>query len=80
MRRRALFGLLALLPAALNYSAPAAAGGLLMPLCTGDGQVRLVEVPGSPKTPANGEGGCCAKGCHSGSSRKREPKKFEPAQ
>lgn len=80
MRRRALFGLVALVPAALNVAAPAAAGGLMMPLCTGDGQVRMVEVPGQPKAPQGGENGCCAKGCHSGSSRKRMQKDFEPSQ
>lgn len=80
MRRRAAFGLVALLPAALNLSAPAAAGPLMMPLCSGDGQVRMVEVPGAPKSPAGSDNGCCAKGCHSSSSRKRLQKKIEPAQ
>ncbi|MBX9644963.1 MAG: hypothetical protein K2W91_12800 [Novosphingobium sp.] len=79
MRRRALFGLAALLPAALNLSAPAS-GALMMPLCSGDGQVRMVEVPGAPKAPAGGTKGCCAKGCHSSSNRKRAGRNFEPAQ
>jgi len=80
MRRRAIFGIAALVPAALNLSAPASASGLMMPLCTGDGQVRMVEVPGAPKTPAGPDNGCCAKGCHGSSSRKRLVRKFEPAQ
>lgn len=80
MRRRVLFGLVAMLPAALNLSAPTAAGTLMMPLCSGDGQVRMVEVPGAPKSPASSDNGCCAKGCHSSSNRKRGAKKFEPAQ
>lgn len=79
MRRRSLFGIVALVPAALNLAAPASAR-LMMPLCTGDGQVRMVEVPGTPKAPAGSDNGCCAKGCHSGSNRKRLAKKFEPAQ
>ena len=74
------FSLVSLLPAALNLSAPASAGGLMMPLCTGDGQVRMVPVPGAPKAPLGGDNGCCAKGCHSSSNRKRGAKKFEPAQ
>jgi len=42
--RRALLGLVALIPAALNV-APAAAHGLAVPLCTGDGAARQVTVP-----------------------------------
>ena len=82
MRRRLVqFSLVSLLPAALNLSAPAMAGTLMMPLCTGDGQVRMVPVPGgAPKAPLGGDNGCCAKGCHSSSSRKRLGKKIEPAQ
>jgi hypothetical protein len=80
VKRRATFGLIALIPAALNLSAPTAAGTLMIPLCTGDGQVRMVEVPGTPKAPAGGDNGCCAKGCHSSSNRKRGPRNFEPAQ
>ncbi|MFO1255809.1 MAG: hypothetical protein U1E37_09105 [Sphingomonadaceae bacterium] len=80
MKRRALFGLVALFPAALNLSAPAGAGTLMMPLCTGDGQVRMVEVPGTPKAPPGSDNGCCAKGCHGSSCRKRLTRKFEPAQ
>ncbi|MBS3927260.1 MAG: hypothetical protein KGZ65_01070 [Sphingomonadales bacterium] len=79
MRRRALFALVAIFPAALNLSAPASAA-LLMPLCTGDGQVRTVEVPGAPKAPSGSDKGCCAMACHSSSNRKRAPRNFEPAQ
>lgn len=79
MRRRALFGLVAMLPAALNLAAPASAA-LMMPLCTGDGQLRMVEVPGAPKAPSGSDKGCCATGCHSSSNRKRAARNFEPAQ
>lgn len=80
MKRCTLFGLMAMIPAALNLSAPASAGGLMVPLCSGDGQVRMVEVPGTPKMPVGSDNGCCAKGCHGSSSRKRLAKNFEPAQ
>lgn len=79
MRGRSLFGIVALVPAALNLAAPASAR-LMMPLCGGDGQVRMVELPGAPKEPAGSDKGCCAKGCHSGSNRKRAARNFEPAQ
>jgi hypothetical protein len=68
--RRALLGLVALIPAALNV-APAAAHGLAVPLCTGDGAARQVTVPVPTRgLPGGDQPGCCAKGCHTG-SRKR---------
>lgn len=68
--RRALLGLVALIPAALNV-APAAAHGLAVPLCTGDGAARQVTVPVPTRDlPGGDQPGCCAKGCHTG-SRKR---------
>ncbi len=77
-----LFALLAIMPAAL-HAAPALAGdSLLVPICTGDGQTRLVAIPKGGK--GSGDGGAgrdCAKGCHGGSSRKRGAGQFiEPAQ
>ena len=73
--RKTGFGLIALLPAALNISAPAAGATLTMPFCTGDGQVRTVQVPiDGPQLPGKDSGQCCAKGCHSGSQRKRNAK------
>lgn len=74
-----VFGLIALLPLALNVSAPAA-GSILMPLCTGDGQFHLVPLTGSGPAPSGSDNGCCIKGCHAGSSRKRLLKEIEPAQ
>lgn len=78
MRRLAHVGLVALVPALLNVSA-AAASPILVPLCTGDGAVQMVPLPGSAPGPAKGDA-CCVKGCHGGSSRKRTLKEFEPSQ
>lgn len=79
MKRASLFGLMALLPAALNT--PAAAGAsILMPMCTGDGQVHMVRLPLGGKQPPGGDSGCCIKGCHAGSNRKKLLKEIEPAQ
>lgn len=84
MKRATLFGLLAIIPAALNTTPAAAAGGsLTVPLCTGDGQVLMVTVPlERPGIPGGDTSGCCAKGCHSGSSRKRGAGSchFDPSQ
>lgn len=82
MRGLIEFSMISLLPAALNLSVPASGATLVMPFCTGDGQVRSVEVPvGGQKLPGNDSSGtCCAKGCHSSSSRKRQSKEFEPSQ
>lgn len=81
MNRISTFGLVALIPAALNVSAAASAATLTMPLCTGDGQVRLVEVPlEQAPGPGKNQGPCCAKGCHAGGSRKKAAKQFEPSQ
>lgn len=79
MKCTGVIGLIALLPAALGVSAPAA-GSILMPLCTGDGQVHMVPVPGSGAPGGARDNGCCIKGCHAGSSRKRIVREFEPAQ
>lgn len=69
MKRRVLFGLIALFPAALG-TAPAHAANLSVPLCeSGHAQghvsipLRRNQLPGSDKS------GCCAKACHG--SRKR---------
>jgi hypothetical protein len=74
-----LFALLAIAPAALHAAPVMAAGSLLVPICTGDGQTRLVAIPkggsGQRQEPD------CVKGCHGGSSRKRTGgPHFEPAQ
>ncbi len=72
MTRRFLLGLAALLPAALN-AGPVAARAILVQLCSGSGEARLVAMPlgnGAPQ-PGDGAAPCCAKGCHTGGSRKR---------
>lgn len=82
MKRAAtLFALLAILPAAL-HAAPAFAGdNLLVPICSGDGQIRLVAIPKGGTVPGKGDEQDCVKGCHAGSSRKRNAApNFEPAQ
>ncbi|MDE2595424.1 MAG: hypothetical protein KGL44_00955 [Sphingomonadales bacterium] len=82
MRAISLFGIIALVPAALNVTPAAAAGLLTVPLCTGDGQVHMVNVPlNGNGIPGGDTNGCCAKGCHSGSSRKRASGcHFDPSQ
>lgn len=82
MRPLAQFALVSLMPAALNLSVPAAGASLTVPFCTGDGQVHSVQVPlnGNQVPGQDNSGTCCAKGCHSGSSRKRGAKEFEPSQ
>lgn len=80
MRRLATFSLVALVPAALNLSVPAAGATLLVPFCTGDGLIHMVRVPvGGDQAPGSQPATCCAKGCHGG-SRKRLLKEIEPAQ
>lgn len=71
MKRRALFGILALVPAAFNV-APAGAHSITVALCTGDGVARTmtVPVPGRTGPPGREEPGCCTKACHTGSRKK----------
>lgn len=71
MRRARIFGIMALIPVALNLAAPAQARMLSMPVCTGDGAVRMIELPADPANPDTQERACCVKGCHTGASRKR---------
>lgn len=65
MRRAALFGLLALVPAAVNASAP---GGLTLTALSCLGGTHTITVPMSPDAPKDQGPTCCAKGCH---TRKR---------
>jgi hypothetical protein len=67
MRAAALFAALALLPAMVGPLA-AAERSLEVALCNG-GSVSL-PLGGEP-APEEGSRPCCAKGCHSSSSRKR---------
>jgi hypothetical protein len=81
--RRALFGLAAMIPAAFNTAPAAAARMLNLPVCDGSGVTRMVQVPvgGTPLRPRQGDAGCCVKGCHSPSSRKRGSGcHFDPSQ
>lgn len=76
-----LFALLAIAPAALHAAPIMAAGSLLVPICTGDGQTRLVAIPKNGNGPRKDGEPDCVKGCHGGSSRKRTGgPHFEPAQ
>lgn len=81
MKRLALiFALTTLAPAALHAAPVAANGAMLVPICTGDGQTRLVPLPSGGKDQPDPQRDC-VKGCHAGSSRKRAPGlQFEPAQ
>ena len=78
-----LCALAALVPAAFNIQPAAAhgAGGITVPLCTGDGVIRRVTLPvRAPRLPSDDPPGCCVKGCHGGSSRKRNLCPVDPAQ
>ncbi|MBU6266166.1 MAG: hypothetical protein KGN34_01415 [Sphingomonadales bacterium] len=67
-----LFGLVSLLPAAVNTTPGHSAQTLVASLCTGDGVARTLQIPvGRTGLPGGEQPGCCAKGCHSGASRKR---------
>lgn len=81
MRMIMLFGIVAMVPAALNTSPAMAHGVLAAALCTGDGIARTVSVPVGPAgVPGSDQPGCCTKGCHSGGTRKRSGKRLDPAQ
>ena len=81
MKLVALFGIVALLPAALNTTPASARGQLSAPLCTGDGAARTVTMPvGQSGLPSSDPPGCCVKGCHSGGARKRATKRLDQAQ
>jgi hypothetical protein len=63
--RGAIFGLVALVPAAVNAAVPAAPRLLAVALCGGDGLAH-------PLIPSRQDGqGCCTKACHTGNCRKR---------
>jgi hypothetical protein len=79
MSRTAALALAALAPAIIG-GAPAAAGrSLLVPLCSEDGQARLVRVPlDVPRLPGSDPASCCVKGCHAAGSRKRGGNQLVP--
>ncbi|MFC3175394.1 hypothetical protein ACFOD9_14125 [Novosphingobium bradum] len=79
LKNPALFGLVALVPAAFNVT-PAMGRGLAIPLCTGDGAARSVTVPvPASDLPGGDQPGCCAKGCHTGSRKKGQGRQDLPA-
>ena len=81
MRLMLLFGIFAMIPAALNTTPASARGQLSVPLCTGDGVARTITMPvGQSGLPNSDPPGCCVKGCHSGGARKRVHKRVDPAQ
>ncbi len=70
----AKFGIIALIPAMLNLTVVTAGETISVQICTSDGRTHTVQIPiggqpGDPTSPAL----CCAKGCHTGGSRKRLP-------
>ena len=69
MNAKSLFGLVALLPAAFG-PVTGLASPLVAFLCSGDGHSRSITLPLKPALPGNSDL-CCAKGCHAGSSKKR---------
>jgi hypothetical protein len=75
----ASFAITALLPAMLAVT-PASASVLLVPLCTGNGPARMVELPLPGKSGRDHESPCCVKGCHSGASRKKVQRQFDAPQ
>jgi hypothetical protein len=78
---RPLLALVALVPAAFNASAaPAAAPGLAVPICSGSGPSRAIELPLPGKPAREQDNPCCVKGCHSGSNRKKALRQFDPTQ
>ena len=65
MKRAALFGLLALVPAAVNASVPAST---MLTALSCAGTVHAITVPMRSDAPQEPSQTCCAKGCH---TRKR---------
>ncbi len=59
--------LLAMIPAMVG-PLPLAARSIVVPLCSGGVTTIPLDPPAAPGT---GTTPCCAKGCHTGSSRKR---------
>ncbi len=72
MNAQALLGLVALVPATFNISPQAATNMVTVLVCSGSSQIRVIDLPiGAPALPGAKGPGCCAKGCHTGGSRKR---------
>lgn len=74
MKPIGLFGLLAMVPAAINPAQAAGPASRLMTalVCKGDGTAGTVSIPtGNGRPSPEGNQPCCSKGCHGGNSRKR---------
>ena len=71
MRHRSLLGILALVPVALNVSEAAAGSPMAAPLCNGAAAAGSFLLPQLPAPFRSGGQGCCIKGCHTGTSRRR---------
>lgn len=69
-RLTALFGIVALLPAALAITPASASPVLHLAICSGTDAARTIDIPLPGKPGGNGEP-CCLKGCHAGGNRKR---------
>ena len=61
----------ALLPAALNPSLIASAGGITLSLCGAAAGANVTAPAGAPTLPGSDGAACCAKGCHTSQERKR---------
>lgn len=74
MKSAALFGLLAIMPAAVNpaQAAPTDSRSLTSLVCSGNGLARRITISADRDEPPSGDDQpCWAKGCHGGSTRKR---------
>jgi hypothetical protein len=74
MKSAALFGMAAILPAAV-YPAPVASAGaaaMIALVCSDTSGSRIIIIPGGGEQPApDRDRPCCAKACHGGHPRKR---------
>jgi hypothetical protein len=73
MKCAAVFALAAMLPAAIHPAPAARARSFTALLCNGDGFTRQITIPVKrDELPSPEEQPCWAKGCHVGSTRKRD--------
>jgi len=79
VKLRAFLSAVAMLPAALNL-APAAAHGLVVPLCSGGGAGTVTLPIPANEIPGKDMPGCCAKGCHTGQRKKNHVRQIDAGQ